>query len=392
MKNLKSVFAIFMLFSLVLISSCTPKPEVPERVKEDGVEVVLNRIEPYTVKGEPSTFTLEREFAIDTENDAIAELGLTDIGLYFDIDSEGNIYLAGYKNTEGMIFKFDNEGNFIRYFLRKGQGPGELRGRNYVSLYITVDENDNVAVSDFGNKLVVFTSEGEFIKESRIDSRTICTSPLSNGNYLSYISILERTSDYLNQNPLTLLDDQFEEIRELDKKMVPNPIVGKRLKASYHILSWSVSNRRIFSGFQERGYEIHVFDFDGNRVRKIKKEFQPVPVPEDYKTAFMEQFNAPIFDDIRNKIYFPDAMPPFYSIFSNDEGRLFVMTYEEGENPGEYMYDIFDSEGVCIGRKSLEIYHDESGVYAKMKNDRFYCLKEKESGYKELVVSKVIWE
>lgn len=359
---------------------------------EDGVEVVLNRIEPYTVKGEPSTFTLEREFAIDTEDDATAELGLTDIGLYFDIDSEGNIYLAGYKNTEGMIFKFDDEGNFIRFFLRKGQGPGELRGRNYVSLYITVDENDNVAVSDFGNKIVVFGSEGEFIKESRIDSRTVWASPLANGNYLSYISILDGTSDYLNQNPLTLLDDQFEEIRELDKQMVPNPIIGKRLKGSYHILSWSVSNRTIFSGFQERGYEIHVFDFDGNRVRKIKKVFQPIPVPEDYKAAFMEQFNAPIFDDIRNKIYFPDAMPPFHSFFSDDEGRLFVMTYEKGKNPGEYMYDIFDCEGICIGRKSLKIHHDESGVYAKMKNNRFYCLKEKESGYKELVVSKVIWQ
>jgi hypothetical protein len=106
----------------------------------------------------------------------------------------------------------------------------------------------------------------------------------------------------------------------------------------------------------------------------------------------MEQFSAPIFDDIRNKIYFPDAMPPFHALFADDEGRLYVMTYEQGENPDEFMYDIFNPDGICIGRKSLKVHHDESGVNAKIKNGRLFCLNEKESGYKELIVSKVIWE
>jgi hypothetical protein len=380
-----------VLFSLTLIS-CAPKGEVPERIMENGVEVVLNRLEPYTIKGELSTFSLQKEFTIDTENDRIAETGLTDMGLNFDIDSDGNIFLAGYENTGGMIFKFDKEGNFVRSFCHKGQGPGELQGRNYVSLYLTVDRNDNIAVSDFGNKLVVFDKDGQMIDEKKIDSRTICTTPLSNGNFLSYISVMDGRSEFINQNPLTLFDGQFKEIKELDKQMVPNPIVGKRLKGSYHVLSWSISNGKIFTGFQERGYEISVFDFTGNLVRKIKKEFKPVPIPEDYKTSFMEQFNAPIFDAIRSKIYFPNAMPPFHSFFADDEGKLFIMTYETGKNPDEFIYDIFNPDGVCIGRKSLNILHDEGGVYAKMKNGRFYCLNEKESGYKELAVSKVIWK
>ncbi len=387
MKN-----AVCLLMVLFLFCSCAPKSEVPERVMENGVEVVLNRVEPSTIKGEPSTFSLQNEFTIDTENDTIAELGLTDIGYYFDVDSSGNIYLTGYENTEGMIFKFDREGKFIRSFVHKGQGPGELKGRNYVSLYLTVDENDNIAVSDFGNKLVVFDGNGQMIEERKIGSSTVSAAPLPNGNFLSYTSVMDGRSEFINQNPLTLLDARFEEIKELDKQIIPNPIVGKRLKGSYHVLSWSVANGIIFTGFQERGYVIDVYDLDGNVVRKIKKEFRPVPIPEDYKTTFMEQFSGPIFDDIRNKIYFPDAMPPFHSFFTDDEGRLFVMTYEEGENLGEFMCDIFNPEGICFGRKSLKILHDESGLYAKMKNGRFYCLTEKDSGYKELTVSKVIWE
>ncbi|UCE40521.1 MAG: 6-bladed beta-propeller [Candidatus Aminicenantes bacterium] len=377
---------------LLFLSTCAPKGEVPERVMEDGVELVFNRLEPYTIKGKPSPFFLQKEFSIDTENDKIAETGLTDIGLNFDVDPDGNIFLVGYENTEGMIFEFDNKGNFVHSFGRKGRGPGELQGRNYMSLFLTVDQNKDIAVSDFGNKMVVFNRDGQVIDEKKIDSGTICTVPLTNGNFLSYISMMDGRSEYINQNPLALFDNQFEEIKELDKQMIPNPIVGKRLKGSYHVLSWSVSESKIFSGFQERGYEIYVYDFDGNLVQKIKKEFKPVPVPEDFKTQFMEQFNAPIFDDIRNKIYFPDAMPPFHALFSDDEERLFVMTYEVGENPGEFMYDIFNPDGVCIGRKSLKIFHDESGLYAKMQNGRFYCINEKDSGYKELIVSKIVWE
>ena len=381
-----------MLLVLLAFYSCAPKGEMPERIMEDGVEVVLNRHEPYSIKGKPITVTLQKEFTIDTENDRIAELGLTDIGYYFDIDSQGNIYLAGYENTEGMIFKFDSEGNFVRSFGHKGQGPGELQGRNYVSLYLTVDRNDNIAVSDYGNKIVVFDREGQLIDEKKIDSGTICITPLSNGNFLSYIRVMDGRSEFINQNPLTIFSSQLVEIKELDKQMIPNPIVGKRLKGSYHVLSWNIANGKIFSGFQERGYEISAFDLDGNLVRKIKKEFKPVPISDDYKSAFMEQFNAPIFEPIRSKIYFPDAMPPFHAFLADEKGRLFVMTYEEGKNPGEYMYDIFNPDGVCVGHKSLKVHHDESGVYAKMKNGRLYRLNEKNSGYKELVVSKVVWE
>jgi hypothetical protein len=76
------------------------------------------------------------------------------------------------------------------------------------------------------------------------------------------------------------------------------------------------------------------------------------------------------------------------------------MTYEEGEDPDEYIFDIFNSEGVFIGRISLGVYLSDYFLatggqfdsWASMKKNRFYCIREKESGYKELVVYEVIWE
>ena len=54
---------------------------------EDGVEVIVNHLEPYKIKGEPSTLHLEEKFTLDTERDEIAEIGLTDTQ-DFDVDSD----------------------------------------------------------------------------------------------------------------------------------------------------------------------------------------------------------------------------------------------------------------------------------------------------------------
>jgi len=97
------------------------------------------------------------------------------------------------------------------------------------------------------------------------------------------------------------------------------------------------------------------------------------------------------------KIYFPKYMPPYQSFFCDDEGRLFVMTFEEGPQKGEYMCDVFDPEGHLIGRVGVgnfaewdNIVRSQLAVIAKHR--RMYCIQQKESGYKELAVYKMMWE
>lgn len=74
------------------------------------------------------------------------------------------------------------------------------------------------------------------------------------------------------------------------------------------------------------------------------------------------------------------------------------MTYEKGNNPREFLYDIFNPEGIFIGRTKLSNYGDflltqrKSPLYVVAKNNRLYCVREKESGYMELVVYKTKWE
>ena len=127
----------------------------------------------------------------------------------------------------------------------------------------------------------------------------------------------------------------------------------------------------------------------------IKKEYKPVPVPEEYKKKVLEaRENA---ETSGANIYFPKYMPPFQSLFADDEGRLFVQTYENGKDSQGYIYDIFNPEGLFVERVNLRhsgmsITGLPGWLHATAKNNRLYCLREKKSGYKELVVYKMRWE
>lgn len=387
----------FLTVILVFIVFYAPRAEKVKKVNvekrlEGGVEVINNYVCPYKIEGELTNFSLKKEFDIDTESDELAEIGFNDIGTYFGIDSKENIYLVNMKSAENLIYKFDRNGNFSTSFGRKGRGPSELQSRAFPPLHLIITSKDEVAVTDpINHKLVFFESDGSLLKEIKLDSNIFAALPLKNGNYLVWKNILDPRGVYLQQNPLILCTSDFEEIKELDRQKIPNPMVGKMLKGTYHVISWSISRGKIFTGFQERGYEIYVYDLEGNLLRRIKKDYKHIPVPEEYKKEYLKPFERPRFDDIRKKIYFPKSMPPFHSFFNDDKGRLFVMTYENGENRKEYRYDIFNASGIFIGRKSLRIYHDTVGLRAKIKKDRLYCINEKESGYKVFTVYKIEW-
>ena len=112
---------ILLSLSISIFIHCGPKQDKVERYIEDGVEVIVNHLDPYKIKGEPSNLILDKEFTIDTESEEMAEIGLSYI-LSFDVGSEGSIYFRALKNQDYLVFKFDKNGNFIKRFGQKGQG------------------------------------------------------------------------------------------------------------------------------------------------------------------------------------------------------------------------------------------------------------------------------
>ena len=388
------VFLIFCLFN------CGKKKDEVDKLIEDGVEVVVNHIEPYKINSELGRLSLEEEFTIDTENDEMAELGLTDIWAA-NIDSEGNIYLWTVPISKGdLIFKFGQNGNFLTSFLRRGQGPGEIQSPTFP----IITEQDKFIITDyFPRKIVILSLNGELVKEVSFKSRIETVYLLENGNHFIIESRQTPNGEY-TESLMTLYNTELEVIKEFRRQKIPNERAAMRINGALkngNFILWTISGGKIYVGDNDKEeYEILVYDYEGNLLKKIRKEYTPVEVSERFKEKILTPYERSSNEPIRaigKKIYFPNYMPPYRCIFSDDEGRLFVMTYEKGKRAGEYIYDIFNAEGQFIGRLGLGNYGIWDGAIVNQfviiaKNNCMYCIRQKESGYKELVVHRMRWE
>lgn len=377
---------IYLVLILFVFFYCGQKQDKVEKYMEDGVEVIVNHLEPYKIEGEPSTLHLDEGFTIDTEKEDIVKTGLTNIN-YFNVDSEGSVYCLNEKCQENFILKFDRNGSFLTAFGRKGQGPGELQ----MPVLPIITSQDEVVIMDQGRRgLFFFAKDGTFIKSIPQDSYTMAMYPLENGNYLIVKVIYDLENDYIMQYPFSLFSSDFEEIKELDRLKFPNYRKGRKQKATPPGFLWSVTKSNFYFGNEERGYEIRVYDLEGNLVRKIKKEYSKVRIPDEYIKEQKESMR----EGWQQRLYFPEYFAPFQCAFTDDRERLFVITNEKGNNPGEYMCDIFNPAGIFIARVSLTGIIETGLILLPpiAKKDLLYCIQEKESGYQELVVYRMRWE
>ncbi len=379
MKKAICFFLILMLFAL-----CKPKKDDVERIIENGVEVVLNHIEPYKIKGESTNFTLEKELFIDFAREDIGEMGIAN-ATDFEIDSKGNIYFV-YSNKDGdMIFKFDGQGNFVTSFGPKGQGPGEMQ----FIIWSGIDSQDNLIISDNGNrKVLLFNPDGDFVRETRFPPNVGSIFPLDNDNY---ISLSNKAIDEKVHWAFSISDSNFEEIKVLDTQDTePYDIDAQGMRGvnTVPLFKRKISKNYIYVISEERGYEILKYDLVGNLVQRIRKEYEPVKVSDEVKQERKERY-----EQYGVKVWYPKYWLPICDFFLDEIGRIYVMTFERGENPGEFMYDIFNQQGIFIARKSLNIYFEgDRSVHAKSIRNRLYFFQENKDGFRKFHVYKMRWE
>jgi hypothetical protein len=156
-------------------------------------------------------------------------------------------------------------------------------------------------------------------------------------------------------------------------------------------LCLDISDDKIFIGSQGRDYDIFVYDFTGKLIRKIRKKYNPVSPSPEFKKAFIERLGKK-YEFFKNKLVFPEFLPPFHNFSTDKAGRLFVLTYEKDtRTKSKYMLDIFNQEGVFIFRIGFKFPPFYRSIF-RTTNDRLYFLYEQTTGSQKLICYKIIWK
>ena len=389
-QSIEFLVPILMCFA---VSSCGRGNETVDRTFENGIEVVHNRLVPYRVAGEPAELVLDEEFRIDTESAELAAAGLSDIRS-FDVDSRGFIYaVQSPRKADFLLLQFDDRGGLRKAFGRKGQGPGELQ---WPTLF-NVNSRDEFMVWDgLARRLHVYGRDGGLVRESSAEKSQAGGLPLENGSYLVRRS-LERPDGGSDGVAVDLVGPDFAMRKTIHTFRSPDrPPPNVRGDAYPPLVVFETTADRIFLGWPETGYEIFVFDLEGRLIRKIRKEFSSIPVSSAEKGALLAKVTAGPYPD-PEKINFPVHKPPFQYFFADEKGRLFVVTTERDKETGQNICDIFNRDGLLIGRTPigwfdiLRQYWELLRLDVVANDGRLYVLREKDSGFKELIVFKAIW-
>ena len=396
-KSISVLSLICLLFGGILfLSYCSSNESRVSRFYENGIEVLLNH---NISQDELMPLKLERIFSIDTENKDILDFGLTDIW-GFDVSPDGDIFVYHPPSRQGnLIFRFDKSGAPVLSFGKKGQGPGEIQW----PLYQKIIRNNEIPVLDrSGQKILLYDKNGKLKLEMKPDKSISASGvllELSNGNYLFRESVGQISGDSLSI-VLSIIDSEFNVIKELGRLAIENPVTSPQFKYPLPVFSWDLSDDSIFIGSEEYGYEIHVYDFNGALIRKIKKEYTKVPYSKEQMDEVLKLVEGPEAERLRQRLILPEQNPPFQHLFVSNDNQLFVMTFEPGENTGEYKTDVYNADGVLISKCSLNLWLSGDILqpggsldsWTSVLKNRLYCVREKESGYKELVVYQMGWE
>lgn len=340
----------------------------------NGVQVVFNPKNPAPPKGTPAKLTLKEEFSLGEgkkEEEIFSEISS------IAVDDEGNIYLLDGK--ENKILVFDKKGKYLRSFGKKGQGPGEMSMP--AGIHLTPDKE--LMVDDSLNrKLIFFSLDGKFLRN------------ISTATFFSLAGVeLDSQGNMIAQVFIFVNNKINREIKKFDKELNPlftistydlsNILAGKINPFSMFIIYRVGKDDTILIGNLDQ-YEIKVLNSEGKVIKRILKEYEPVKVTEEHKKEMLERI--PSGFPYRDRLELPKALPPYRNFFLDEQGRIFVETFEKGKTKGEHLHDIFDAAGNYIARLALK------GEEHFIKGEKLYSIEETEDGFQVLKCYSVRWE
>lgn len=267
------------------------------------------------------------------------------------IAENGSIFVRGRDH----LHKFTPEGKFIRNFIKKGEGPGEVK---YFTNF-SITERSIVIGSMLPVKVIKYSHQGELRNEFTIQGLSAFASLLENRNNRSYFvsgeSFLDdaKTGVIPRENSLYYVDNKgfvvnmslsFDTKDLLIKKSSKNGVMVNMDELTRFLRAFD-KEKYLYISHKER-YHIIQIDLESG---KVLKEFSRVYKQVKYvKRKFTKKEDIDLYS-LDNRKSFNDI----YKITAY-KGNLLVFTSTMNKNK-EVLVDVFDNTGKYIDKFFIKI-------------------------------------
>ena len=291
------------------------------------------------------------------------------------VDAQENIFVLDYKESHVKVF--DKTGKYLRTIGRKGQGPGELAGP--MAMAFDHPSGALLVLEAGAHRISRFDSQGKFFKALPLKSVGGLRMRLDSiGNIFILESVYsEKETHYVikkfapDMRLIAILTETPSVIDYAGAIGTNNPF-GPRP-------SFDIDGKdRFLYGFPKL-YEIQIFGPANKPVGRILKEYSPVAVTAEEIDEQKKDTPPEI------KLDFSKYHAAFRRFFPDDEGHLFVQTFEKTKTPKSYIFDVFDAEGRFMGSMPF------ADAPVLIKKDKLYSLEEDEDGYQIIKRYVVTW-
>ncbi len=364
MENKTKIFSMGILISALIMLVCCSQQKTEWKgtvEQENGITVVKNPKEP--MYGE-DVFNVEEELSIGEAEGPEEYMFSRITGI--EVDDEENIYVEDWERNH--IRKFDKNGGFLKTIGREGQGPGEFQ--QIANIQIT-PENELMVHDKYTFRLTFFSLDGDYLRTVLLKGiQAFRIKVNSMGDYL--VRTIDFEGPHLRAaNELKVYGSDLAFIRTIAK--------DKFRSTEAPLQPWMASkflpSDLIICGFRE-SYEFQILDSEGKTIRKISRDYVPIKISEEEKKKRKLSQNSEL----------PRCFPAFQDFSVDEEGRIFVQTYERQIDENKFYYDIFDPEGRYLAKIPLKM---EPQIWKK---NKLYSIEEDEEGFQMVKRYKLIWK
>lgn len=372
----------------------------------DTTPIVKNDVTP---KGKKKAFVFTEELSFGVEEDGDEYLW-GDADTTLAVDANGHIYVADISTTN--IFKFDENGKYVKTIASKGEGPGELASLATFHIFKDGTAMAHELLLMTATKLHFFNKDMSFNRSvtPEGDSRFLLGMTASpDGSMIGTRWTTFEMEKGKRFNHYGVLNKNLEKVIHLATQ--PQGMQMNRMLEPAYLVEYFAGalelaygkqgvynfgpDGRIYTAHTDK-YEITVWDPTGTKKERIiTRDYKPLPNRPAEIAASMERIVDPYrrFDRLNDLLRpalieraideadVPDAKLPVHGIFVTDKNHLIVI--HNIDDVGTQTFDVFDGKGAYIATGNLpEWAFVSSGNIPRMRfqNGKAYTIQTDEEG------------